>query len=658
MAILHIDFETYSRIDLRVRGLDEYSNDCSTGVHCLGYAFGTGGVCLWSAYGNNDVQLSSVLAHVRKGGEVVAHNAAFEIAIWNNVCVPRYGWPELRVEQCRCTMAQAYAMAIPASLEMAAIAMGIRNRKDVSASLLMLKLAKPRSDGSMWTYEDSPERFERLFAYCRQDVEVERELDERMLRLSEAEQNLWVLDQRINSRGLKIDRKSIHAAIERVEGERFRLDNEMFALTGGVVRRCSDVPLLRKWIAAQGVKINGVAKADITDALSGDLPDDVRLALSLRKEAAKTSTAKLAAMDNRASRADDRVRGSMQYHGASTGRWSGRGIQPQNLPRPRPGIKQKHVEDIIAHLGDRNYVDLMYGPVLDAMADILRGMIVADEGHELIAMDFSAVEARGLAWLAGEEKVLDVFRSHGKIYEHAASGIYNVPIEEIGKEDPRRQVGKCAVLALGYGGGVGAFQSMARVYGVKVSDEQAEEIKTAWRASHPKIVRYWYDLEAAALDAVELGKQTSAGPPGREVKFKMAGPFLWCRLPSGRRICYPYPRVAERETPWGQMRRALHFMGENAVTRKWEEMSTYGGSLAENITQAVCRDLLAEAIIRLEAADYPVVFHAHDEAVVEIATSRAEGAVSEIERILSEVPSWAQGLPLSAEGWRGKRYRK
>lgn len=656
MSELHIDFESFSRVELSDKGLDNYASDPSTDIHCMAYAFDDEPVQIITPYTRNIVANAVIEAHVKYGGIVIAHNAAFELAIWNKVCVPKYGWPELKIEQMRCTMAMSYAMALPGSLENASAALGVAQAKDTAGARVMMQLAKPKANGNFYTIEEAPEKFERLYAYCKQDVEVERALAKRLMPLSDSEQALWVLDQKINQRGVPIDLPSIEQAIKLVSAEKERLDAEMLKVTGGVVGKCTEVQLLVKWIRSQGVALEGLAKADVINALSpraDSLPREVRRALELRQEAAKSSTAKLIAMRDRAS-ADGRVRGTLQYHGASTGRWAGRGIQVQNFPRPRPATKPNHIDDIFSHLGDRDYIDMNYGPVLDALADSLRGMITARKGHDLVAMDFSAIEARVLAWLAGEEKVLDIFRTHGKIYEHAAAGIYNKTIEGVNKDE--RQIGKVAVLALGYGGGVGAFQSMARNYGVKVEDAKAEDIKKAWRDSHKKIVSYWYDVEAAAINAVELGVVCKAGAAGRQVAFKKSGSFLWCQLPNKRVLCYPYPVVKQTETPWGEMKSALNFMSVNGVTRKWEETKTYGGSLVENLTQAVARDLLAEAITRLEANRYPVVFHAHDEAVIELPDS--EGSIEEIESIMNVVPAWATGLPLSSEGWRAKRYRK
>lgn len=627
----------------------------------MAFAFDDGPVEV-RAHGTFNVDMTW-LAHVAKGGLVYAHNASFELAIWNQIMVPRYGWPALKPEQVRCTMAMAYAMGLPGALENVAPALGIPQRKDSVGKRIMLKWCKPKVDGSMWKPEDDPAQFKALCDYCRQDVEVERAVHGRIMELSGPEQALWELDYKINQRGVCVDMPAINQALKLVDAERRRLDGAMLRTTGGVVGSCTEVQLLVKWIRMQGVEVPGLAKADVLDALSGDLPPAVRAALELRKEAAKSSVAKLQAMKDRAS-ADGRVRGIHQFHGAATGRWAGRGVQPQNLPRPRVSTKPGDLDSMFALLGQPEMLDAVYGPVMDALADMVRGMLIPPPGHDFVAVDFSAVEARVLAWLSREDSVLDVFRAGGDVYKAAASGIYRKPVTEITKDE--RQIGKVAVLALGYGGGAGAFQSMARNYGVKMTDADADAIKLAWREAHPNIVNFWYQQERLAILAVQDGQlyQHESG-----VAWKKSGSFLWCRLPSGRVLCYPYPEIRAIETPWGETKDALTYMtvvsnlkakvlDDPANSGTWKRVATYGGSLAENLTQAVARDLLAEGLIRLEAAGYQVVFHVHDEAVVEIPSRSDNGTLPRIEALMAEVPGWAKGLPLAAEGWRGRRYRK
>jgi DNA polymerase len=671
VSIAHLDLETRSSCDLKACGLDVYSKDPTTDVHCAAYAFDDEPVQIWTAAQPCPERLRQ---HIEAGGLVYAHNAAFEIALTNEVLAKRHDWPTLKPEQCRCTMCMAYAMALPGSLENAAPAVGLTERKDGLGKRVMIKLCKPNVNNEFWTPETAPDDFRKLYAYCKTDVEVERALHHRLMELSEQEQAVWTLDHKINQNGILVDLGAIDKALALVAQEKTRLDGEILKVTGGVVGSCTEVQLLVKWIKSQGVKITGLAKADVLDALGGDdLPPQVRNALELRKEAAKSSTAKLVAMRDRAA-GDGRIRGIHQYHGASTGRWAGRGVQTQNLPRCRPGIKPQDVEDIIAHLDSRDYIDTFYGPTLDALSDSLRGMIIAPPGKDLVAVDFSNVEGRVLAWLAGENWKLEAFKNFDRgvgpdIYKLAYSRSFGIPVNEVTKE--QRQIGKVMELALGYGGGVGAFQSMAKNYNVHFTDEQADQIKVAWRKAHPRIVAYWSGLEAA-LYTLTSGRPMTVGlgyGPGRSVTFKKAGSFLWCQLPSKRVLCYPYPEIREVTTPWGEDKDALTYMTvvsnvkakilpDPSASGTWKRISTYGGSICENCTQAVARDLLAEAMLRLDQQGAKIVAHVHDEVVIEIAHDAPEDALKRIEAIFAEAPSWAVGLPMAAAGFRAKRYQK
>jgi DNA polymerase len=314
-------------------------------------------------------------------------------------------------------------------------------------------------------------------------------------------------------------------------------------------------------------------------------------------------------------------------------------------------------------------IDNLYGPPLQVISDCLRAMIVAKDGHDLIAADFANIEGRVLAWLAGEQWKVDAFKDYDAgvgrdLYLIGAERILTLlgrpPKEPLTKKSPERQsYGKVPELACGFQGGVGAFQQMARTYGVKMTDEEADKCKTAWRAAHPRIKQFWYDLEDAAIAAtVDKGEVKRVG----RIMFKKAGSFLWCRLPSGRSLCYPYPRVAEVEVPWTNKdgtpatKAALFHWGVDPVTKQWVEDSTYGGMLAENVTQAVARDILASALLRLEQHGYNPVLHVHDEVVCEV--PKGWGSVDELQEIMERVPTWAEGLPIAVEGWRGTRYRK
>ena len=705
MSHVHIDFETRSAADLLKVGADVYAQHPTTDALCLAIAFDDEPIDLWFPGKEHDslkdASILRLLGHVKAGKKVIGHNiGGFEMLIWNCVMTLNYGWPELKIEQCEDTMAMAYAMALPGSLDDASRAAGIPYQKDQAGYRVMLKLSQPRAfdrDGEpiWWEKKDHPDLFEKLYAYCKQDVEVERALMKRLLRLSPFEQKVWELDYKINRRGVSVDLTAARIAMALVESEKERLNNEIRTITGGAVATCSATGQLTDWLKSKGLTVPSVAKADVVEMLSGDLPSDARAALTLRQEAAKTSTAKLQAMLNGAS-SGGRVRGLFQYSAASTRRWSGRRVQLQNLPRPT--IKQDQIEEIFGLLNRygvkaASHVRLMGLRPMSAMSDCIRGFLRAGSGKDLIAVDFSSIESRVLAWLAGQEDKLEVYRSTGKIYEYVAGGIYGVDPALILKEDPRRQVGKVGELAFGYQGGVGAMQTMARAYNVALApvlpllmkrandqhmsradfvyqmngkkfDISKDEFyasdltKQFWRESNPRIVDHWEDLRTASIQAVQnKGTAFTAGAAGREVTYKVAGSFLWCRLPSGGVICYPYPKVEMKAAfEDSEKKPTLTCMGVDSYTKKWDRYAMYGGLLAENNTQSLARDLLVPTMMNLEAKNYPVVMHIHDEAVVEV--PKTFGSLEEVEQIAEQIPTWAKGLPIAAEGWRGERFRK
>lgn len=658
--VIHGDFETRSTVELKEAGVHVYAEDPSTDVWCFAYAIGDQEPVIWMP-GMDRPFLTTLVQQY----PFVAHNAAFELAIWNAILVPRYGWPALKPANVRCAMCMAYAMALPGSLENAAAAVGLTQQKDAAGQRLAVQMSRPRTTDPL-TWWDDFDRLQRLTDYCLQDVRTEQALYNRLLALSPAEQKLWTVDQRINDRGIYIDTSSVQKAMAVVTLEAERLNGAMWEATDGAVGAASEVVALTQWLKDHGAAIEGVAKADVLDALNDeDLPELCRRPLEIRREAGKTSTAKLRTLLNVVS-PDHRARGLLQYHAAGTGRWGGRRFQPQNLPRP--SIDHHTVESAIALLHRQtpqewaDYCNMFVGPPLTVISDCLRGMITAAPGHELLAADFANIEGRVLAWLSGELWKLRAFEAYDRkegpdIYKLSYSKAFRIPVAEVTKD--QRQVGKVQELALGYQGGVGAFQTMARGYGVKVSNARADEVKVAWREAHPSVVRFWYALENAAMDAVRRpGLKTWILPPnGQRIQYVVKGSFLFCMLPSGRVLTYPYPKLQPTTTPWGEEKEQLHYMSVDGKTRKWGPTHTYGGKLAENVTQAVSRDILAEAICRVEEQGYPVVLHVHDEIVSEVPLAR-NCYLDLFSAYVQQVPRWATGLPIAVEAWRGFRYRK
>ena len=661
-----------------------------------------------------------VRAYIEAGGQVSAHNAAFERLIWWHVMVPKHKWPKPRMEQFRCTAVTAAAMSLPRSLERLGDALDLSIKKDKRGSDLMkihsIPIGFDETGKAIWHPKaDDPESLELYHQYCDSDVLSEEEADSRLIPLSDDEMKIYWLNETINDRGLRIDTVSATAALRLIDEAKRLINEELTTVTDKAATAVTQAAKLKNWAEAQGVFMPSMDKDDVNDFLHDcdDLPDRVRRALELRQEGAKPSVDKIAAMMKRVD-SDGRARGVYLHNGAGqTGRFSSRGVQAHNMPKYRKifedaKISQSELFDTIRS-GDPNMLTFMYGAdlgrPLHLLSDAVRGFIWAAPGHDFVCADYSSIEGRLAAWFAGEEWLLEAFRSLDRgegfgIYELAAAGIYNIPVETVDKK--KRASGKVATLALGYQGGAGALAKMARQNGIKlptvfdalwesVSPERrtaaekrfeerlekhdalamslgkqgwiaAELIKVGWRAKHPKIVELWGKLEDAAIDAVNN--------PGSVVnvvgaKYTVAHGFLWCRLPSGRCLAYGSPKMGEVEAPWAdktvepakrEKKLSLTVRGVDAVSEKWIRFPTYGGSLANNLIQGSARDILTHGMFSSEKAGYPVVLHTHDEMAAEV--PHGFGSVEEYQNILSVMPDWAKTLPMTASGWRGKRYRK
>ncbi len=634
---IHIDFETYSECDIRTAGSYNYAAHPTTEVICMAWAIDDEEPRLWTPGMSFPTELNDALEY---SVDVWAWNAAFERGIWEHQMVPKHNFRCIQPAEWNDTAALAAILALPRALGQCAEVIGLDEQKDKRGRYLIQRLCQPYRGER----RRDPELLDELYAYCLQDVKTERAVKQYLTRykpMSDTERDVWLLDQEINWRGLGIDTYNVNHAINLIYQTAEKLNERAREISGGVLPDVGSRARVMAWAASRGYTLTGYDKNAVLEALADPaLPDDVRQVLGIRQTLGKASTSKYTAMQNLAADSDHRARGVFWYHGAQTGRWAGRGFQPQNLPRPAFDDTDNCIK-LFKHQ-DPDIIETLYGDPMVALSSCLRGMIVPARGHRFLVSDFSAIEARVLAWLADEQGPLDVFRNGGDIYCHAATGIYGREITP--KDKDERQIGKVAVLALGYQGGVGAFQTMAEAYRVTVADEDADQIKVKWRKAHPKIVKFWYALEEAAMNAVRhKGADFKAGP----ITFKVYGDFLFAKLPSGRRLAYYKPSISDKLDYWGT---------DSRLGGRWAKLSTYGGKLAENVTQAVARDLLAEAMLRLENHGYKVVASIHDEIICEMPIG--EGRLEYMEEFMCELPEWAEGLPMDAEGFECERYRK
>jgi DNA polymerase len=655
--VLHRDYETRGVLQLRDVGPWKYAGDDRTELLCCAYAVDDGPVkfCL----PGDPAPAEFVEAARDTSWRACAHNAPFEIAVEHFILRRRYGWPKIPLSRQRCTMAMALALALPPKLELLAEALELLHQKDRAGQRLMLMMSKPRrprkdedpEGGPYWV--DDEDRRQRLYEYCREDVEIERELYQQMRPLSPEEQQLWVLDLRINARGFHIDRDLAAAARAVAQTAAPELNNELAQLTDGVVTSINQVARLKLWLAQQGCSADTLNKAAIEDLMTANnLPAVVRRALELRLSGAQAAAKKIDALLARCDR-DARIRGALRYHGASTGRWAGSGVQPQNLKRPQ-------IEDVDAAVaaiatGDYAHVRSLYPNPLSVIGEISRPMICAAPGHQLVGGDFSSNESRALAWTSNEEWKLDCYRRfdatqdpRDEPYCITACKIFRVPDGTFTAESPERKVGKTCDLAFGYQGGLNAWRKFEPD---RFSDSEVEQLKLEWRAAHPAIRRFWYAIDRATWQAVRQREHVIRC--GR-LLLKCTGMFLFIKLPSGRKLAYPFPRIEVEDLEHEVV------VFKDASSGQWRDCrggnGAYGGLWTENIVSAISRDLLAAALIRLERAGYRVVLHVHDEIITEVPIGF--GSTEEFTKLMTVSPTWAVGLPIAAKAWSGPRFCK
>ena len=648
MPVLHFDVESRSTVNLTDVGAWRYAADPTTEILCLTYAVDDGAVETWTP--GQPIPKPFATAARNSKWRIVSHGQ-FEIAIATLLLHRLYGWPTIPLTRWRDTMAMALANALPASLEGAVEALGLPIQKDAEGHRLMMAMAKPRRprkgenrDAILW--HDDPERRLRLAEYCKNDVQVGRELYRRLPSLSEAEQRLWELDAAINARGFHVDLDLALAAQKIVHAEQEAIDQEVTALTDGKITSVNQVTRLTDLLRERGHHVTGVSKRSVSAVLAGKPDDDVKRILELRREGGLAAARKLGSLIDGIDE-DQRLRGCFQFHAASTGRWAGRRFQPQNLKK----AKLADLDAVISAIrsGDLARVRAIGAP-LALVGDLSRSLICAAPGRVLLGADYSAVESRVLAWLAGETWKLEAYRqfdetgdpSHEAYCQTASRILQRVvtPDDEAG-----RGIGKICDLAFGYGGGLGAWRKFDN--SSTYDDSQIENFKAKWRAQHAATVRFWHALENLLKRALRTGERRTLGSLAAEC----ANGNLYLTLPSGRRLTYPEARLEPGKFPG-----TTQIVYRDNAKGAWIEQRGWHGTFTENVVQAVSRDLLAGAMLRLEAAGYPICLHVHDEAVAEVPEGAAN--IAGFLALMTELPDWAAGLPLVAKAWTGERYAK
>jgi DNA polymerase len=645
MPVLFRDIETRSTLQLPDVGAWKYSGDASTDVWCICYAVDDEPVKIWVP--GEPIPEGFISAATDPSWLIVAHNDAFERAIEERLLAPRYGWPLVPIERHRCTMAMSLASALPAKLERVAEALQLPFRKDAEGHRLMLQMSRPRKprpgeDPASTYWIDDPEKLRRLVAYCVRDVEIERELHRRVQPLSEPEQALWVLDATINARGFAVDLELGAAERALVLERRGAINAELAELTGGQITSIAQVGRLTDYLRGRGHDVAGVGKRNIAAVLAHEPDEDIVRILCLRQEGGKASASKLDALFAMAN--GDRIHGALRYHGAATGRWSGTGFQPHNLAKAQLDDPEAAITAVLS--GDLKRVAAI-GPPLEVIGSLSRSLICAAPGKVLISADYSAVESRVLAWLAGETWKLDAYRKFDATGDPALEPYCVTASKILGRavtpeDEAGRQIGKICDLAFGYGGALGAFKKFAP--DADYTEVQIVTFNKQWRVAHKQVVKLWGDLHRMLLRAV-------AGKPQelKNLRAEMRAGTLYLRLPSGRELAYPEAHIEA-----GQY--SDEIVSKDNALGKWRDARGWHGTFTENAVQAISRDLLAAAMLRLEAAGYPIVLHVHDEIVAEV--PEGFGSADEFAKLMTTLPAWAEGLPLVAKARVSKRYAK
>ena len=642
--ILEMDIESFSDVDLIKCGVYAYADSPAFEILLFAYSFDGGETQIIDLAQGEKLPAEVEEAIFDVSVTKTAYNANFE-----RTCLSRHFGRYIPPESWHCSAVQAAMLALPRSLEDVGRVLGLDEQKMKEGKDLIKYFCVPckptkANGGRMRNLPcHAPEKWELFKTYCKRDVDVEKSIRRKLhnFPIPESEMELYRLDQRINDRGVLVDMGLVEQAIacERLHKE--IVTKRAYELTG--LENPNSVAQLKGWLGDMGMEAESLSKKAVAEMIA-ETDGEVEELLRLRLMLAKTSVKKYEAIE-RSACSDGRVHGMLMFYGANrSGRWSGKNVQLHNLPKnylpdlelARDLVKQGRFEDI----------ELLYDSTPNVLSELIRTAFIPKQGCRFVVADFSAIEARVLAWLSGEQWRLDVFTSHGKIYEASASSMFHVPMEEITKGSTLRQKGKLAELGLGFGGAAGALISMGAL-DMGLTEEELPPLVAAWRKANPHITQFWWDVDAAAIKAVTEKQKTKVG----KIIFEYKSGILFITLPSGRKLSYVKPRMAVNK--FGRDGLTYEGISEN---KKWSRIETYGPKLVENIVQGTARDLLAEAMLRVEKKGYPIVMHCHDEIIAEV--PEGTGSVDEMCEIMAVQPEWAEGLPLRADGFECRFYKK
>ena len=643
-SLLSIDIECFSDVDLIKCGVYAYADSPAFEILLFAYSFDGGETQIIDlAQGEKfpaEVEEAIFDVSVTK----TAYNANFE-----RTCLSKHFGRYIPPESWHCSAVQAAMLALPRSLEDVGRVLGLDEQKMKEGKELIRYFCVPckptKANGGRTRNLPchAPEKWELFKTYCKRDVDVEKSIRRKLhnFPIPESEMELYRLDQRINDRGVLVDMGLVEQAIacERLHKE--VVTKRAYELTG--LENPNSVAQLKGWLGDKGMEAESLSKKAVADMIA-ETDGEVEELLRLRLMLAKTSVKKYEAIE-RSACSDGRVHGMLMFYGANrSGRWSGKNVQLHNLPKNY--IPDLELARDLVKQGRFGDIELLYDSTPNVLSELIRTAFIPKPGCRFVVADFSAIEARVMGWLSGEEWVLDVFRGDGKLYEMTASRMFGIPMAEIGKGSPERAKGKVASLACQYGGSSGALVSMGAL-DMGLTEDELPPLVVAWRKANPHMVQFWWDVDAAAVKAVREKQKTKVG----KIIFEYKSGILFITLPSGRKLSYVKPRMAVNK--FGRDGLTYEGISEN---KKWSRIETYGPKLVENIVQGTARDLLAEAMLRVEEKGYPIVMHCHDEIIAEV--PEGTGSVDEMCEIMAVQPKWAAGLPLRADGYECKFYQK